>query len=195
MLNEPALVLNRNWYPIGTTSVRDAICLIYRAAARVLDPDDCIAHDFDSWTSIRVSAGEPCIRTVRLRIKIPEVIVLTHYDSFPQFRVAFSRRNIYKRDRNRCQYCGARPPVTELTIDHVIPRSRGGRSTWENCVLACLRCNRRKSSRSLAEASIALQRTPKEPRWTPFISIPLAKRKASWEQFISERYWDIELET
>jgi 5-methylcytosine-specific restriction endonuclease McrA len=194
MLNDPALVLNRSWYPIGTTSVRDAICMIYRAAARVLDPEDCAVHDFDSWASLRVPDGEPCLRTVRLRIKIPEVIVLTQYDSVPRPSVAFSRRNIYKRDRNQCQYCGARPSTQELTIDHIVPRSKGGRSTWNNCVLACLRCNRRKASRPLTDSGLKLMRMPKEPHWTPFISIPLGKRKASWEQFISERYWNVELD-
>lgn len=194
MLNEPALVLNKNWYAIGTTTVRDAICLVYRAAAKALDPEDCATHDFDSWASLRVADSEPCLRTVRLRIKIPEVIVLTNYDTYPDPRVPFSRRNIYKRDGNRCQYCGTKFPVAELTIDHVLPRSKGGYSTWTNCVLACLRCNRRKASRGLGESGIRLLRPPQEPRWTPFISIPLGKRKESWEQFISERYWNVELE-
>ncbi len=194
MLNEPALVLNRVWYPIGTTTVRDAICMIYREAAKALDPVEFVAHDFDSWAGIRVPDGEPCLRTVRLRIKIPEVIVLTHYDRIPDPRVPFSRRNIYKRDRNTCQYCGARPPLCDLTIDHIVPRSEGGHSTWENCVLACLRCNRRKASHTLAESGLTLLRRPTTPRWTPVISIPLGKRKKSWEQFISERYWTVELQ-
>jgi 5-methylcytosine-specific restriction endonuclease McrA len=195
MLNEPALVLNSSWYPIGTTTVRDAICMVYRAAARAIDPEDFAAHDFDSWASIRVAEGEPCLRTVRLRIKIPEVIVLNHYDALPVRRVPFSRRNIYKRDENRCQYCGRRPAMMELTIDHVLPRARGGRSTWDNCVLACLKCNRRKGHQTLAEAGMHLMRQPHEPHWTPFVSIPFGKRKESWEQFISERYWNVELDS
>lgn len=194
MLNEPALVLNRSWYPIGTTTVRDAICMIYRAAARALDPEDCVAHDFDSWASLRVPDGEPCLRTVRLRIKIPEVIILTNYDTLPIRRVPFSRRNIYKRDRNTCQYCGARPSLAELTIDHILPRSDGGRSNWENCVLACLACNRRKANMLPQQAGMRLRTKPSEPHWSPFISIPMGQRKSSWEQFISERYWNVELE-
>ena len=109
-------------------------------------------------------------------------------------RVPFSRRNIYKRDRFQCQYCGTRTPIGELTIDHVLPRARGGRSTWENCVLACLRCNRRKGHRLPSEAGLQLRRPPREPHWSPCISIPLAKRRASWEQFVSEQYWNVELE-
>jgi 5-methylcytosine-specific restriction endonuclease McrA len=194
MLSEPALVLNRSWFPIGTTTVRDAICLVYRDAARALDPEDFRVHDFDSWSSLRVAENEPCIRTVRLTIRIPEVIILTEYDAIPRHRVPFSRRNIYKRDHYQCQYCGAKPPMCDLTVDHVTPRSEGGRSTWENCVLACLRCNRRKANRSLGESGIRLLRVPREPRWSPCIAIPLAKRRASWERFVSERYWNVELE-
>ncbi len=194
MLDEAALVLNRSWYPIGTTTVRAAICMIYRSAARAFDPADSQTHDFDSWSSLRVSEGEPCIRTVRLRIKVPEIIVLNNYEAVPTRRVSFSRRNIYRRDRNRCQYCGARPPMCDLTIDHVVPRSKGGTSTWENCVLACLRCNSRKSNRTLREAQMHLVKVPREPHWTPILTIPLAQRKASWEQFVSDRYWNAELE-
>jgi 5-methylcytosine-specific restriction endonuclease McrA len=194
MLSEPALVLNRSWFPIGTTTVRDAICLVYRDAARALDPADCSVHDFDSWAALRVAENEPCIRTVRLRLRVPEVIVLTDYDAIPRHRVPFSRRNIYKRDHYQCQYCGGKAPLGDLTVDHVVPRSEGGRSTWENCVLACLRCNRRKANRTLAESGMRLMRAPREPRWSPCIAIPLAKRRASWEQFVSERYWNVELE-
>jgi len=195
MLADPALVLNRSWYPIGTTTVRDAICMVYREAAKAVDPSDFTVHDFDSWTSLRVAENEPCIRTVRLRIRVPEIIVLNDYDALPRRRVAFSRRNIYKRDRYRCQYCGSSPPVVELTIDHVVPRSLGGRSSWSNCALACLRCNRRKAHRTPAEAGMRLKREPTEPVWSPCVAIPLIKRRASWEQFVSDRYWNVELET
>jgi len=195
MLADPALVLNQKWYPIGTTTVRDAICMIYRDAALALDPLDYRVHDFDSWAALAVAQDEPCIRTVHLRIRVPEIIVLTHYDQVPRRRVAFSRRNLYKRDRYRCQYCGDRPPVSELTIDHVLPRAAGGRSSWSNCVLACLRCNRRKAHRTPREAGMHLLRRPGAPDWSPCLSIPLVKRRASWEQFVSERYWNVELES
>lgn len=194
MLNQPALVLNRHWIPIGTVSVRTAICLIYRRAARALLPQDYSLHDFDSWSSLRVAENEPCISTVSLRIKVPEIVLLTQYAAYPRRRVTFSRKNLYRRDHYRCQYCGAKPPLHDLSIDHLLPRSRGGHSNWENCVLACLRCNRRKSNRTLRESGLNLIRVPKEPTWTPFITIPLRQRRTSWEQFISNRYWTVELE-
>ena len=147
MLDQRALVLNRHWVPIGTTSVRDALCLLYRSAARAVDPEDYSLHDFDSWASLRVAEEEPCIRSVSLRIRVPEVVLLTRYTSIPHRKVTFSRKNIYRRDRYTCQYCAAKPPLQDLSVDHVVPRSLGGRSSWTNCVLSCLRCNRKKSSR------------------------------------------------
>ena len=95
---------------------------------------------------------------------------------------------------DRCQYCGARPRIDELSVDHVVPRSRGGQSTWTNCVLSCLRCNRKKGNRRLEEAGLRLLRPAVEPPWTPCISIPLGKRKTSWQQFISREYWEVELD-
>ncbi len=194
MLDERTLVLNRSWVPIGTTSVRTAICLLYREAARAVNTGDYSVHDFDSWASLKVAEEEPCIRTVSLRLKVPEVVLLTDYDKFPRHRVTFSRKNIYRRDRQTCQYCGRHPPLEELSLDHVIPRSRGGRSNWSNCVLACVRCNRRKANRTLDEVGMRLIRSPREPSWTPCITIPLGHRRTSWEQFISNEYWNVELE-
>lgn len=193
-LDQPALVLNRHWVPIGTVPVRAALCLLYRQAARAILPQDYSLHDFDSWSTLRVADDEPCIATVSLKIKVPEVLLLTNYSSFPQRRVTFSRKNLYRRDHYMCQYCGARPQLQDLSIDHVTPRSRGGRSSWGNCVLACIRCNRKKANRTLQEAGLHLQRDPKEPRWSPFVSIPIAQRRTSWEQFISHEYWNVELE-
>jgi 5-methylcytosine-specific restriction endonuclease McrA len=194
MLDQRTLVLNRHWVPIGTTSVRTALCLLYREAARAVRMEDYSVHDFDSWASLRVAEEEPCIRTVRLRLKVPEVVLLTHYEAFPRRRVTFSRRNIYRRDRYTCQYCGVKLPPEELSVDHLIPRSRGGRSSWANCVLSCLRCNRRKGNRTVEEAGMRLIHLPAEPPWTPCVTIPLGHRRTSWEHFISQEYWNVELE-
>ena len=85
-----------------------------------------------------------------MRLRVPEVVALAGYDRLPEAAVAFSRRNIFKRDHYTCQYCGVQPGTEELTIDHVIPRSQGGTSTWENCVLACVACNKQKADRTPA---------------------------------------------
>lgn len=186
VLEERTLVLNRHWTAIGTTSVRSALCLLYREAGRAVHPIDSSLHDFDSWVNLQVQDGEPCIRTIRYRLKVPEIVLLNHYEGFPKRKISFSRRNVYRRDRFTCQYCGAKPAITELTVDHVVPRSLGGRTTWTNCVVSCVRCNRRKSNRTLAEAGVRLIRDPREPIWSPCLTIPAGQRKLCWEPFILE---------
>ena len=126
-------------------------------------------------------------------LRVPEVIVLAEYDRLPQAAVSFSRRNIFKRDRWTCQYCGLQPGGSELTIDHVVPRAQGGQSTWDNCVLACEDCNMRKADRTPKQAKMKLLSEPKRPRWTPIYARE-SIRIASWSKFISEAYWNVELE-
>ncbi len=194
VLSQPALVLNRSWTAIATTSVRKALALVFSGAAQAIRPETYEVHGFESWADLAVPPEEPCVRTVRLRIRIPEVIVLTRYDGMPSQTVTFTRRNLYRRDRNTCQYCGARPGTAELSIDHLVPRSRGGRSTWENCALACLDCNRKKGDRLPSEAGLRLLNRPTRPRWTPALEVPVGRVRQSWERFVSESYWDVSLE-
>src|SRR5207248_9730592 len=101
------------------------------------DPDDFQTYDWSDWSSMAPADDEVFIQAVTYRLRVPEVVALTHYDRVPLGKVAFNRRNLFKRDHETCQYCGDRPGLDSLTIDHLVPRSRGGTSTWENCVLAC----------------------------------------------------------
>lgn len=192
-LTERALVLNRSWSAITTTTVKHAVVLAYRDVARIICPETYKAYDFDDWAELTPPVGEPAIYTPLFRFRVPEIIVLTRYNGFPRRSVAFSRRNIYRRDDYTCQYCGARPGSELLSIDHVVPRSRGGTSTWENCVLACLSCNKRKANRTVEQAGLALARMPQPPAWNGALEVTMGRRKASWEKFISDRYWNIEL--
>lgn len=194
VLDQRTLVLNRSWVAIDTTTVRKALVWMYRGLARAIAPESFETHDFASWTDLSVNHGEPCIHTINLQIRVPEIIILALYNEVPKKEVVFSRRNIYKRDRFTCQYCGEQPGSEELTIDHILPRAKGGKSSWENCVLACVECNRAKANRTPAEAGMLLKKAAVRPPWTPFISLKLGTRRASWERFVSERYWDIELE-
>jgi 5-methylcytosine-specific restriction endonuclease McrA len=159
----------------------------------IVDPSDFQQYTWEDWTKLRPREGEPFIRAVRFCLRVPEVITLTRYDRVPDKTVTFSRRNIYKRDRYTCQYCGARPRSEELTIDHVIPRSQGGTSTWENCVLACLDCNAKKGNRTPEQARMPLRRKPFRPAWKPMY-VWHNVRIASWSKFLSEAYWNVELE-
>ncbi|HWN81273.1 MAG TPA: HNH endonuclease [Candidatus Udaeobacter sp.] len=194
MLNERALVLNRHWLAVDTVSVRRALCMLYLDVARAVSPETFELHDWSSWTSLRVEDGQPRVQAVRFQMRVPEIILLLVYDRIPRKRVIFSRRNLFRRDRFTCQYCGRQPGKGELSIDHIVPRSLGGRSSWVNCVVACLKCNKRKADRTLQQAGLTLLVTPREPSWSPYLSLNLGRRRVSWERFISEKYWNVELE-
>lgn len=194
VLSQPALVLNHSWTATHTVSVRHALRLMFTGAAKAVQPETYETHGFESWAELAVLPDEPCIRTVRLRIRVPEVIVLDHHAVTPKPTAVFSRRNLFRRDHNTCQYCGRRPGTAELSIDHVLPRSRGGRSSWENCVLACMPCNRKKHNRTPDEAHMRMLKKPEKPRWSPFLEIPVARVRQSWQHFVSDAYWNIELE-
>jgi 5-methylcytosine-specific restriction endonuclease McrA len=193
VLNNPALVLNRNWVPIHITSVVNALCKLYDGSARAVKAEDYSVHDFDSWVQLGVEKDAPRIRTATLEIAVPEVIVLAKYEKVPERKVAFSRANLYKRDTHTCQYCGKRPGTAELTIDHVLPRAQGGQSTWTNCVVACVKCNFRKANRTPEQAGIALRTKPVKPDWSPKLVVARIPYRASWEKFVSEAYWNVEL--
>ena len=194
VLNRPTLVLNRNWQPVGVATVSRSITLVFNDTARVVDPHDFQQYSWDDWSQLSPKTNEPFIQAVSFRLRVPEVIVLRHYDRVHTSVVTFSRRNIYKRDRYTCQYCGVQPGPEELTIDHVLPRSRGGASSWENCVLACVPCNRRKADRSPEQAGLRLRKAPRKPSWKTLTHVPARERRESWSAFLSRAYWEVELE-
>jgi|SRR5579864_506224 len=193
VLDRPTLVLNRNWQPVNVATVARSLTMLWNESARVVDPDDFRLYTWSDWARLAPRDGEPFIRTVRFRLRVPEVVTLTYYDRPRESAVPFSRRNIFKRDHMTCQYCGARPGSEELTIDHVIPRSQGGLSVWENCVLACVACNAKKANRTPDEAHMKLRRQPHRPVWKPLYAASGIKI-ASWSKFLSEAYWNVTLE-
>lgn len=192
ILQHPTLVLNRNWQPVNITSVARSISMVYGDNARFVEPSTYRLFDWQDWSEIPVCDGEPYVQAVSQRFRVPEIISLKHFDKLPNSLVTFNRRNIFKRDRFTCQFCGKQPDRQELTIDHVLPRSRGGTSTWTNCVLACLNCNRRKADRLPQEAGMRLRTKPVRPRWSPAYSRHCLQIQ-SWRSFVSDAYWDVEL--
>ena len=116
--------------------------MLWNESAHVVDPDDFRLYNWADWARLAPREGEPFIRTVTFRLRVPEVLTLTRHDRPRHNAVTFCRRNVFKRDHTTCQYCGVRPGTEELTIDHVIPRSQGGLTNWENCVLACVAVQR-----------------------------------------------------
>lgn len=193
VLQCPTLVLNRNWQPVNVASVARALVLVWNESAKVVDPADYQLYDWADWSRLNPSEDQPFIQAVSDRICVPEVITLTRFSKLPSATVPFSRRNLFKRDRYMCQYCSTRPKPDALTIDHVVPRSQGGGSTWENCVLACIDCNHRKADRTPKQARMKMMAEPVRPSWNPVYSRYEA-RNESWARFISDAYWNAELE-
>jgi len=195
MLDTGVLVLNKVYQPIHVTSVRRAFSLLYAGAARAID-EQFQLFDFESWSALS-AASHDSIGTINRRIRVPRVIVLLAYERLPRSRVRFSRFNIYARDDNTCQYCGKRFHRADLNLDHVIPRSRGGSTTWENVVCSCVACNLAKGGRTPTEARMKLLRPPGRPRWTTVFRT--ATRRAlyqEWRPFLSfadAAYWNTEL--
>lgn len=186
MLDSDVLVLNRLWQPINVTTVRRAVGLLYLGRVKALD-EAYAAHDWEAWIEASDNGfgdGE-MIRATTLRLRVPRVVQLLFYDRLPHANVKFTRANIYLRDRHRCQYCGRRGSEDDLNIDHLIPRSRGGASSWENVVVACIDCNRRKGDRLPEEAGMQPLRPPRKPRWHPLLNLGLTHDPhPAWRPFL-----------
>ena len=134
------------------------------------------------------------VRTISVSIRIPRIIVLLLFERLPKKEVKFTRHNVFERDRNMCQYCGREFDRKDLNLDHVLPRDRGGQTTWENIVCSCIPCNTRKGNRLPHEAGMQLIRKPKRPKWRPFVNVSFSRRQHdSWKHFLDVAYWNVEL--
>lgn len=198
MLTAPVLVLNRYFVPVTITSVKRAFVLMYSGVAKAVGTD-YETFDFESWSQISaMRADEDVIRTVNAVILTPRVIVLVRYEGYIRKEAKFNRINIFRRDGGICQYCTRKFSRSELTIDHVIPRSQGGRSVWDNVVCCCVDCNRKKGGRTPDQARMRLKRRPKKPLWDPFSNIYIKTvMYKEWEpflNFVDISYWNVELE-
>jgi hypothetical protein len=170
--------------------------MLYRGAAKAVD-GQYKTFDYESWSQISEERRDETVGLVNSFIKIPWVVMLVTYDRIPKTQVRFTRANIFARDRNTCQYCGKFFSRNELSIDHVVPRSYGGISVWENVVCCCYSCNKKKGGKTPKQARMKLLATPLKPRWTPFnrVSFLDLKRK-EWLPYltmIDVSYWNTEL--
>lgn len=192
VLKRPTLVLNRNWQAVNIKPVMSALVKVFAGQAAIVDPKTYTLYEWNDWAKLDPEEDDFTIQCIGGVIRVPEVITLKEYSKLPQRTVSFSRRNLFLRDKCTCQYCGAKLRTTEVTVDHIVPRSRGGLTTWENCVVACVSCNSKKADRSLKEARMKLLSDPVKPSWNPSFHCKL--RIPSWDKFVSAMYWNIELE-
>ena len=161
------LVLNATYEPLNVVSLRRAIVLLIKEKAEILE------------------AAEQEIRSATISLPTPLVIRLVYYVRVPrQLKIPLTRRTVLMRDNYTCQYCGARPPKQELTIDHVFPKVHGGKTTWENVVCACKPCNLRKGSKLLEEANMHLCSTPGHPQFVAMVFLSHAPDCQAWRKYI-----------
>jgi 5-methylcytosine-specific restriction endonuclease McrA len=140
-------LLNASFEPLNVINWKRALKLVFLEKVEVIEE------------------SEQEIHSARQALRVPAVVRLIRFVGFRKRDVKFSRQNIYARDKFQCQYCGTKLPARELTCDHVLPRSRGGRATWTNIVTCCRPCNRKKGGRTPSEAGLRLRKRPVRPSW------------------------------
>ncbi len=190
-LSRRVLVLNRLWQAVNIVGVKRAFSLLTQEHASVI----CTAEDnfqvmtVSEW--IHFSLENPpkddqdCIHTVRMKIRVPSVLLLRYFDRIPSKEVKFSRQSLFERDAYTCQYCGQTCHPKDLNLDHVIPRDRGGKTSWENIVTSCIRCNTRKANRLPHQAGMYLRQKPGRPKWRPFVSMEdVGEEDSDWQAFL-----------
>ncbi|OGR97323.1 MAG: hypothetical protein A2V88_01300 [Elusimicrobia bacterium RBG_16_66_12] len=184
------LVLNKSFRAVAVADWQRALTLVYMGLAEALD-EELTPYDFPAWVEISsnwVEAPGGFVSSTRLRFAVPEVIRLVRYDRIPLREVAFTRHNIFARDKHRCSYCGKKKSTDELDLDHVLPRSRGGPHEWDNVVTSCRPCNLKKADKLPDEAGMPLKVTPAKPRWTLLGCLVPHPRKdipTSWKKLLS----------
>ena len=188
------LVLNRLWQAVNVIGVERAFSLLALDHAQVIYAEDGSFRVFDStaWfehsKDVESIAGARVVRTVNQSVIVPSVLLLKGFDRILLQEMKFNRQNLLERDDYRCQYCGKNLPTKELNMDHVVPRDRGGGTSWENVVISCIRCNSKKSNRLPKEAGMRLLKEPKRPSRRPFVSSLYGKPvEKSWEYFLQSK--------
>ncbi len=164
---EQVLLLNKNFEPISIINWRRAVCLFFLDKVEIVEE-----YDYP-------------IRSQHLIIKMPAVVRLLHNFKRSRKNVGFSKNNIFARDRWNCQYCGERFSANELTLDHVIPKSKGGKTCWENVVSCCSECNSKKANNTPQEARMVLLKNPVKPDWIPIFRFLLSRKylPEEWKNF------------
>lgn len=196
MIEGPVLVLNRSYTPIHITSIKKAICLVFRGVAKIVD-DEYRSYDFKSWSELTVAMSDESIHLTNKNIKVPRVIMLQFYEKLPFRHVRFTRENVYLRDQNTCQYCYKKFKRADLNLDHVVPVSQGGKTSWDNVVCSCISCNSKKGGRTPEQAKLKILRKPQAPQFSLFMRIaPKSTLFETWRVYMNTvdfAYWNLDL--
>jgi 5-methylcytosine-specific restriction endonuclease McrA len=201
-LDQKVLVLNRGYHAVRVIPAREAFTLLCREAAEILSIEEghWATYDLENWIDVAKLQKEveplqhSWIRLPSLEIAIPKIIRLLAFDKVIKPQLRLTRRNLYVRDKNKCQYCGQRFSSSDLTLDHIVPRVQGGGNSWINLVCACLRCNTKKGGRTPKQANMALIRKPFKPAKCESFRLRIGRNQyQSWKAFLNNAYWTVEL--
>jgi 5-methylcytosine-specific restriction endonuclease McrA len=201
-IDEKVLVLNRGYSAIRVIPARRAFTLLCREAAEIVSIEDghYINYGLHDWMDVAAlqKQFEPdkhrWIKLPTFEVAVPKIVRLLMYDTFIKPEVRLTRRNLYARDKNKCQYCGKRFSATDLTLDHIVPRVQGGGNSWVNLVCACLRCNTKKGGRTPKQANMRLIRKPFKPAKCESQRVRVGHSQyESWKSFLNNAYWSVEL--
>jgi 5-methylcytosine-specific restriction endonuclease McrA len=163
-MDQKVLILNQDFSAFALCSIQKAFILLYLEKAEMVH---------------RSETG--LLRSISQSFPVPSIIRLQHYVHVPYKGIALSRHNIMKRDAYQCLYCGS---TKNLTLDHMIPKSRGGDSSWTNLVTACMRCNTRKGDRTPEEAGLILKQKPKKPSLVSFLAANAGHLDQTWQTYL-----------
>lgn len=184
-LNKSVLVLNKVWFPIRVIDVKRALKLVFSEKAFLIHPEDYSVVKWEEWVSLPTDEDDSkCILTTSGKIKIPEVIALSKYDKVNNRKAKLTKRNIMIRDNFTCQYTGKKLKKSECDIDHIIPKSKGGKNSWDNMVVCSKEINRKKGDKFIDEMGLSLVRKPYAPSVKNLILNPDMPMPKSWKNFI-----------
>ena len=188
-LDSQVLLLNRFYMPMQVISARQAFTLLCRESAEVIDVDHghFYNYSFENWQELSLLRAEEnlvtnWIHSPRQIIEVPQVLRLIDYDQIPKTTVRFNRKNLYLRDNRQCQYCGKQLNFSQMSLDHIQPRSKGGATSWENIVCSCTKCNTKKGCRTPKEDHMQLLSQPAKPH--PFHSLNLTPSNQNLEAWL-----------
>jgi len=185
-LQKPVLILNKHWKAVRIETVRDAITKVFCENAKILH--EYVLYNIEEWLEFEVKDDEKYIMANhQKKVKLPKIVVLSEYEKIPKMEVKLTRKNVMIRDGFICQYTGVKLKASFATIDHVVPKSRGGKNVWENVVTSHPDVNRRKSDKTPDEAGLKLFRDPFRPSWSPLFASVVRNPPEDWKAFLTTK--------